>query len=289
MFAPGNREDLLDKVFAAGADAVVLDLEDAVPAAHKARARELVASTLERRTGQESPCAFVRINALDTDLWQADVSAAVRPGVTGLRVAKAESPADVANLDQWVSRMEGERGMTIGAIEFTLAIESAVGIERATELAASSPRVKNLCFGAADFGADVGADPSPSGHETLFAQSRIVVSSRVAGLDPPIASVHTSLDDERGLRETSEAARRLGFFGRSCVHPRQVAIVNAVFTPAPDAIEHARQLILRYESAVTQGIGATTAAGGEFVDPAVLRRARAVLSLATRFVQTESA
>jgi citrate lyase subunit beta/citryl-CoA lyase len=179
--------------------------------------------------------------------------------------------------------------MAIGAIELTLAVESAVGVERATELASSSPRVKNLCFGAADFCADVSADPTPSGHETLFAQSRIVLSSRVAGLDPPIASVYTRLDDQRGLRETSEAARRLGYVGRSCVHPRQVAIVNAVFTPGPEAIEGARRLIHAYDSALAQGIGATTAAGGEFVDPAVIRRARAVLSLAARFVHTESA
>jgi citrate lyase subunit beta/citryl-CoA lyase len=289
LFAPGNREDLLDKVFAAGADAIVLDLEDAVPLAHKAHARELVASAIDRRVGRQGPSAFVRINALATELWQADVSAIVRPGVTGLRVAKAESPVDVANLDQWVSRLEGERGMASGTIELTLAIESAVGVERATELAASSPRVKNLCFGAADFCADVGVDPSQLGYETLFAQSRIVVSSRVAGLDPPIASVHTDLSDDRGLRETSEAARRLGYCGRSCVHPRQVATVNGVFTPGPETIERARRLIHSYESALAHGLGATTAAGGEFVDPAVLRRARAVLALAARFVQTESA
>jgi citrate lyase subunit beta/citryl-CoA lyase len=282
LFAPGNRGELVEKALRAGADAVVLDLEDAVPQAEKAAAREIVASALRQARAAEGPRVFVRINGVTTADWEADLHSVVLPGLDGIRLAKAEAPEDVERVDSVLNRLESERGRPLCSVELTLTIESAVGVEAAAALARTSRRVRNLCFGAVDFAADVGADPGPDGLETLYARSRLVLASRAARLDPPIAAAHVKLDDEAGLAASSEAYRRLGFFGRSCVHPRQVPVVNAVFQPSPDEVARARRLVEVQERAETEGRG-TSNADGELVDRAVLRRARAVLALAVRF------
>jgi citrate lyase subunit beta/citryl-CoA lyase len=283
LFAPGSREDLLGKVFDAGADAVVLDLEDAVPQDQKLRARELVAAAIDRRASPPGPAVFVRINSVGTALWEADLAAAVRRGVSGIRLPKVEYAADVQHADRMLGMLELQRGLAPGTIELALTLESARGIESSTALAEASGRVRNLCFGAADFVADVGAESSPSESETLYARSRMVISSRLAGLDPPIAAAFTSLHDDEGLRESCEASRRLGFFGRSCLHPRQVPVVNTAFEPRPEDLDRARRIVGAWQQAANAGLATVKTADGWFVDPATLRQARALLSLASRF------
>jgi citrate lyase subunit beta / citryl-CoA lyase len=288
LFAPGNREDLLRKVLVSGADAAVLDLEDAVPADQKSQARALVAEALAAPGVAPRPRVFVRINGVATAEWEADLKAVVRPGLAGIRMPKVESASEVHRVDTVLGRLEAERGLGVSTVQLTLAIESAQGVEAAVELARASARVRNLCFGAADFAADVGADPSEDERETLFARSRLVLASRVARLDPPIAPVHTRIDDDEGLRASCEAARRLGFFGRSCVHPRQVPLVNAAFQPDDAAVARARSIVNAFERASRAGSGATTLRG-EFVDQAVLRRARGVLAIAEGFGEGDPA
>ncbi len=277
LFAPGNNERLLSKVFAAGADAVVLDLEDAVAEPEKERARELVSWALRELASAHRAPAWVRINPLDGEHWRRDVRAVVRPGLVGLRVAKAESPLDLQLLDEELSQAEERAGMRPGGLRLTCTIESAAGVYRAFELA-SHPRVSHLAFGAADFVADISADPDYP-QATLWARSQLVVAARAAGIASPIAAVHTALDDEEGLRETTLEARRLGFFGRSAIHPRQLPVLHQVFTPQREEIEGARRIVDAFEAS---GGGASVLAGGQFLDAAVVRRARAVLELVKR-------
>lgn len=277
LFAPGHRESVIGKALAAGADAVVLDLEDAVPAGEKALARERVASAMRGLAGRgRPPQVFVRLNALSGPGWRDDVEAVVQPGLAGLRVPKAESREELAQLDEALARAEAQRGLAPGRVAVVCTVESARGLARAGELGAA-PRVRGFAYGAADFSADIGADPGPDELETLHARSQLVLQSRLGGLDPPIASVYTRLDDEDGLRQTTLAARRLGFFGRSLIHPRQIAVVHDVFTPSAEEVARARATLRAFEQ---QGGGATATADGRFLDAAVVRRLRDVIALA---------
>jgi len=279
LFAPGNDEALLAKVFAAGADAVVLDLEDAVPPAEKPRARELVRQALAGRAPGARPVALVRINGVETPHWREDVNAVVGPALAGVRVPKAESAGQLRQVDEALTGAEQDRGLPGASIAVACTIETAAGVLAARELA-GSPRVRHLTFGAADFAADVGAEPGADERETLYARSHLVAASRAAGIDPPVASVFTRLDDEDGLRASTEAAKRLGFFGRSLIHPKQIAVIHEVFTPRPEEVRRAEELVRALEAAAAAGSGAVVTKDGQFVDAAVVRRARALLDLA---------
>ena len=279
LFAPGNDEKLLGKVFEAGADAVVLDLEDAVPGSEKPVARERVRQALAGRARGAGPAVYVRINDPEGPLWPDDLEAIVCSALTGIRVPKAESGDAIGRVVDLLARCEQAAGLPVGGIELACTIETARGVLAAYELA-GGPRVRNLCFGAADFARDVGAEPGDDESETLYARSRLVVASRAAGIDPPIASVHTRLDDEEGMRRSSEAARCLGFFGRSLIHPRQIAVAHEVFTPKPEELARAELIVAAYQRAAEARSGAIALPDGQFVDLAVVRRALALLALA---------
>ncbi len=281
LFAPGDNPRLLAKVFDAGADAVVLDLEDAVAPGRKAAARELVRQALSERSGS-GPAVWVRINDLRGDHWQADVETvvgdpAVARGLAGLRVPKAESLRELRRLDDALRPVERQAGLEPESLRITCTIESAAGLLGARRLA-EQPRVSHLAFGESDFAADVGAELDDGAVATLWARSSLVVTARAAGIAPPIAPVYTRLDDKGGLRRSTLEARRLGFFGRSCIHPKQLPAIHQAFTPRPEQVEAARRVLDAFEAA---GGGATVATGGTFIDEAVARRARAILELAS--------
>ena len=278
LYAPGNRKDLLEKVFAAGADAVVLDLEDAVPSDQKKASRSRVRDAL-RAQGRGTPAAWVRINALDTQLWKADVMAVVGPGLVGLRVPKCESVEGLDRLDRALLEAESNAGLDAGSVRVTLTIESAAGVLQAQALARHA-RVDFLAFGSTDFMADISADPEAESKATLWARSHLVAQARAAGLAPPIAPVWTQLDNIEGLEESTRECRQLGFFGRSCIHPSQVAVIHGIFTPSEAELSKARGILATWNTARKSGDAVAVDEGGRFVDPAVLRRARSILQLA---------
>ena len=280
LFAPGDNERLLAKVVDAGADAVVLDLEDAVAPDRKHAARELVRRALVERA-TSGVVTWVRINDLHGEHWQADVEAVLEdPAATralaGLRVPKAESSREIRRLDEAMRPAERNAGLEPESLKITCTIESAAGLVAARDLA-GQPRVSHLAFGEADFAADIGAELDGDATATLWARSSLVVTARAAGIAPPIASVYTRLDDEEGLRRSTLEARRLGFFGRSCIHPKQLTSIHEAFLPRPEQIDAARRVVAAFERG---GGGAMVTADGTFVDAAVARRARAILELA---------
>jgi citrate lyase subunit beta/citryl-CoA lyase len=281
LFAPGHHEKLLGKVFTSGADAVVLDLEDAVPADQKQSARDLVAAALKSRAvkGEASPAIYVRLNAVSTDLWRDDLAAAVGPAVRGIRLAKAEAADEVKAAGEALAAAEERAGIAVGSLVIVPTIESAAGVLAAAEIA-RQPRVEALAFGQADFVRDVGAETDELETQTLYARSQLVVVSRAAGIRPPIASVYTRIKDLDGLRASSEAARRLGFFGRSAIHPSQLPVINEVFTPTPAQIAAARAIIEAYTAAAATGVTAFAMGDGQFVDAPIVERARAIVRLA---------
>jgi citrate lyase subunit beta/citryl-CoA lyase len=255
LFAPGHKEKLLRQVFEAGADVVMLDLEDAVPPDMKDHARELVAEVAAERA------CWVRVNRPRTEDCRRDLEA-VAGLASGLRIPKVESSADVA----WVTERAPGVALDCG-------IESARGVLLAFEIA-STPGCGSLSYGGMDLAADLGIAGGEK--ETLFARSYLVVASRAAGLPSPSDGVHAKIDDDGGLRAEAEAARQLGFFGKSAIHPRQVPIINAVFAPTSEEVDWANRVLTAFEES---GGTATKTTGGEFVDLPVAIRARRLLSM----------
>lgn len=280
LYAPGNNPRILERVFSAGADAVILDLEDAVPPAEKQRARGMVAETVGNRAGRPGPTVFVRVNHPDTGLTQAEIQAVVGPGLDGLRLPKVESAETVRLVDGWIADAERSTGRPVGDIALVCNVESAAGVWAARDIAAACPRVMTLAFGTADFLRDVNGTLGPDAVETLYARSHLVLATRVAGVLPPVDGVYPALDDEAGFERTTRQSRALGFFGRSALHPRQVPIVNAVFTPSETEIATARTVVEAAEAAEASGLGALRMPNGDFVDVAIVRRAEATLRLA---------
>lgn len=260
LFAPGHNAKLLDRVFTAGADALMLDLEDAVPPAQKATARRMVAAAL---ADPPAPArAWVRVNAARTDLCAADLDA-VAGLAYGIRIPKAESPDDVA----WVAaRAPGK--------PIICAIESARGLLAAAEIAAA-PGVAHLAMGGVDLQHDLATDGSNPA--TLYARSHLVVCSRAARIGPPIDSVFPHLGDDDALRAQAEFARSLGFFGKSAIHPRQLPILHAAFSPSERDLAWAREVVTAFAAADGAAVALPD---GEFVDLPVAQRAERLLARA---------
>lgn len=280
LYAPGSRPELLAKAYAAGADAVVYDLEDAVPAEGKQAARAAVARQLGQlaATATRGPQVHVRVNATPDGYDRADLAAVVVPGLSALRLPKAANPRWLWALSAELDELEARAGLPAGQVALYPTVETAAGVLRAAELAAAGPRVTRLAFGAADFLTDIGAGGPAHGPATLAARGQLVLASRAAGIGAPVDSVHTLLDDLAGLREGALFARQLGFFGKSVIHPAQLPVVHQAFTPDDAELAWARR--------VTAAAGNSTV-DGEFVDQPVLARARGLLALAQTLSRNE--
>jgi len=287
LFSPADNDRLVEKVFSAGGDAVVLDLEDAVLAGRKKSARNNVARKLQSLQSPH-PAVFVRINPITTTGWQDDVCAAVCPSTAGIRVPKASSCSDILKLTGALDEAEMRAGLPAGTILIYPTIESAAGVLEASNMAACA-RVEAFCFGATDFLNDISGEADELGLATLHAQSELVITSRAAGLAPPIASVWTDLSDMDGFRRSTLMMRRIGFFGRSCIHPKQLPVVHDVFTPSSRQLERAHKIVALAEQGARSNRGALLMENGQFVDEAVLARARAVIKLGEQFGTTPEA
>jgi citrate lyase subunit beta / citryl-CoA lyase len=269
LYVPGDDGPKIEKALAGEADAVVLDLEDAVAPNRKEEARAMVASVLG--SVPEKP-VFVRVNAVGTELAAADMDAIVGGHLRGLRLPKVESVEGVRLAAETLAGLQS--GATIQCL-----IESALGLERAFEIATSHDRVSGIGLGEADLAADLGVTDEAG---LLYARSRIVGAARAAGLPHPVQSVYTKVGDLEGLRRSTEAGKRLGFVGRSTIHPAQIPVVNEVFTPEANEVAGARELLDRLEDETASGTGAFVLDDGRFVDRAVVESARLTLALAGR-------
>lgn len=257
LFVPGSKPERFAKALAAGADAVIVDLEDAVADAEKASARVHVADAA--RTFLASPVrVLLRINGAGTQWFEEDLSLAASAGIDGIVLPKAEDPATLTTVAATTAK-------PVWPI-----IESAVGVWNALEVA-RMPGVDRLIFGSVDFELDLDCDGSWDA--LLHARSRIVLASRVAGIQSPVDGVTVAIDDECQLAEDSSKARSLGFGGKLCIHPRQVAAVNMAFSPSADEIAKARRIVEAYERAE----GGAVSVDGRMVDLPVLLKARRIV------------
>ena len=265
LYVPGDAPEKLRSALGRGADELIVDLEDAVAPDRKALARDLVATWLDGLPPTDVE-VWVRVNAGPAAL---DDIRAVAPasGLAGVTLAKVESPEQVAA----AAVLLEELGSPARIVPL---LESAAGVLRAAEIAAA-PRVHRLQVGEADLRADLGVTLGPDERELLWVRSQVVLVSAAAGIAPPIAPVSTDFRDLDALRASTEALARLGFMGRACIHPAQVATVNDVFTPTAEAVTEAEALLAALSAA---GSGVALDARGRMIDEAVARQARLVLA-----------
>ncbi len=254
LFVPGNRPERFDKACAAGADTVILDLEDAVAPQDKAAARSAIRAWL-----RPDRSIVLRINAAQDDGFGADLELCAAPGVTAVMLAKAERVADLQRV-----------AAAAPAAALLPLIETAAGFAAADALA-RAPGVQRLAFGSIDFQLDLGIDGDTD--ELLYFRSHLILVSRLAALQAPIDGVSTALDDAAQLQADTTRARRLGFGAKLCIHPKQLAIVNAAFGASVAELAWARRVIAAAQAAH----GAAVAVDGRMVDRPVVLRARALL------------
>ncbi|MEX2238894.1 MAG: CoA ester lyase [Dehalococcoidia bacterium] len=275
LFVPGIRENMLEKAAGSDADIVVLDLEDSVPPAEKARARELVGQHAPRiaAAGRQ---VHVRVNPGPEA--REDISAVLSASVGGVSLPKVEGPQDVRDFDVLLREFELEREIRPGATALILWVESAQGLLRLGESLVASTRVAGAALGPEDYCNDLEIRHTPGGEELDFARNTVAVAAIGAGVIP-LDGPYSDFRNDDGLRAESERVRQMGFKGRFCIHPAQIPIVNEAFSPAPEEVELARRIVEAYDAGVRDGRGAIQLEG-RMIDVPVARRARRLLAAA---------
>jgi citrate lyase subunit beta / citryl-CoA lyase len=278
LFAPGSDPAVMRKALATDADAVVLDLEDAVAPDRKDLARVEIAHLLDELqaapASERSPTVHVRIDRTGDGYRADDVAVAVHPRVEAIRLPKTEDAAEVRDVSAAIARCETALGMPIGTVRLYPTIESARGVMSAESIAQSDPRVVRLVLGQADLVADIGGRGDDA-LTTLVPRALVVLASRAAGIGAPVDGATTDLMDGAALVAALERARALGFHGKSAIHPRQLAAINRAFTPDDDELAAAQRIVRAAEAAG----GGATSVDGQLVDAAIVRRAHSLLAL----------
>lgn len=277
LFAPGNHARRVEKALTLPADAVILDLEDAVAISEKPSTRALVAQALSQpRHG----ALYVRVNGYTTEWCHADIVSIVHPGLDGIILPKVESPDQLRSIDWLLAALERERGLPEGRIDLVPIIETALGMSHVGAIAGAGSRTKRLAFGAGDYTLDLGMVWSRDESELLPARSAVVMASRAAGIEPPLDTVWADLRDAEGLSRSAAHAAALGFQGKMCIHPDQIAVANAAFSPSAQQLEWARRVIVAFDEAEARGL-ASIQLDGQFIDYPIVQRARQVVSRGT--------
>jgi len=270
IFAPGTRPDMFPKALASGADMVCIDLEDAIAPEHKDEARAKTLALFAERQADDGVERLVRINGLRTRDGIADLHAllaSARPP-PALMLPKIKSAADVEALDELLDGAHAN-------IRFHVIIETNEGLENCHEIAVASPRIDSLLFGAIDLSASLRVEPTWDA--LLYARSRVVHAAATAGLDL-IDVPYLDLDDTAGLEAAARAAANLGMTGKAAIHPKQIAFLNATFTPSAEAIAQARKVIDAFEAA-DSGL---VVVDGKLIEKPVLRAMYRIVSIAER-------
>jgi citrate lyase subunit beta/citryl-CoA lyase len=284
LFAPGNHARRVEKALTLPADAVILDLEDAVAITEKPATRALVVGAFKKkRRGR----LYVRVNAMSTEFCYADLVAVVRPGLDGIILPKVESAAQLQAIDWLLGELERANGVDMEQIDLMPIIETGVGIAAVREIAASGTRVRRLAFGAGDYALDMNIAWTRDEAELGHARAAVAVASRAAGLDPPIDTVWTDLRDAEGLADAARRAQRLGFQGKMCIHPDQIHAVDQVFTPTDAEIERAERIVAAFAEAEAAG-SASIQLDGQFIDYPIVAKAQRILDTMASIRGSES-
>jgi citrate lyase subunit beta/citryl-CoA lyase len=274
LFAPGNHPRRVEKCLELDADAVILDLEDAVAVSEKVATRDVVVAALQR---PRRPLGYVRVNGLRTQWCYGDLVAVVRPGIDGVMVPMIESATELQTAEWVLAALERERGLPVGGIDLLPIVETAKGFAALREILRSGTRARRVAFGAGDFTLDLGLTWTQAETELLPYRTAFVVESRAAGIEPPLDTVWIDLPDEAGFVRSVQTARELGFQGKSAIHPDQVPVINRTFRPSADEVAYAQKVVDAFAQAEAQGLAAIRVEG-RFVDYPIVDKARRVLA-----------
>lgn len=278
LFVPAVDQKKIDKALGLAVDCVILDLEDAVALSDKSRARHLVGDVLN---ASGTKCIYVRVNGVTTPFIVGDLAAIITGArlPNGIMLPKAESEEEVLRVDWLLGQLEEEAGLVRGQIDLLPLIETARGVVRVGEIAASCPRVKRTAFGAVDYTLDLGVSLSEEGEEFFYPRSRLVVASRAVGKEGPVDTVYPDIRDLRGLERESLLARKLGFQGKLAIHPAQIDVINEIFTPTRKEVEFAAQVARAFAVAEKAGVAAIRL-DSKFIDYPVAAQATRILEKA---------
>jgi citrate lyase beta subunit len=274
LYVPGDDLGKLQKAAALGADSVCLDMEDGVAASRKLTARQLIADTLPELDFGRSE-RLVRINSVGTGLENADLEAAIAARPDGIVIPKVDDAQSLQWADRELNRAEQNLGWPPGSIILIAIVESARGILNLAAIAAASPRLQALIFGADDLAVDIGAQRTPQGWEVFYARSALVTHATAFGLQA-IDMVYGDFKDLEGLQREALQGAQLGYTGKQVIHPSQVAPVQAAFTPSDQAIADALRILQVNELKQASGIGAF-ALEGRMVDAPIVKAARRIV------------
>ena len=276
MFIPGNNPSMMQDAYIYHPDSIMLDLEDSVTMAEKDAARMLVHNAL-KTIDYGNIERVVRINPLNTPYGKKDVEAVVKGGVDVIRMPKTETADEVREVEAEIERVEKELGC-VGRTQIMAAIESALGIVNAYDIATASKRMMGIALGAEDYSANLKTQRTKEGTELQLARETIVVAARAAGIDA-LDTVFSNLNDMEAFRNEVELIKRMGFDGKSIINPRQIEIINEVFAPKEKDIEKARTILAAIKEAAEKGSG-VIAVNGKMVDRPVVIRAQRTIDLA---------
>jgi citrate lyase subunit beta/citryl-CoA lyase len=283
LFVPVHRPRFVERAPSAGADVVCLDLEDSVPWDEKPRARDIAKETIPDmpRTGY---LLFVRVNGLYTGLLEKELDAIVGPQLDGISLPKTDSARTVRQVDAYLTELEKARGLPVGQVKIIPWIETAIGLVNAYEICAATPRLIGASFGGEDFATDMAFKRTPDSKEIEYPRAAMAVACVAAG-KVPIDTPEPDYADLEHLERDASFARSLGYRGKYCIHPTQVEIVNRLFSPAPEEVEEARQLVDAFEQeGIAKGLAAI-AVDGKMIDTPIYLRARRLLSWAQAYAR----
>jgi citrate lyase subunit beta / citryl-CoA lyase len=275
MILPVHVRRFVEKSYLRGADAIVLDMEDAVPPAEKHEARKMVKDSVQI-AGRGGADVLIRVNNEPSLLFD-DLDASVIPGVHAIFIPKVESAEDVTRVADRISALERDRGMESGRLSLSVHIESPAGLLAVQPIAAASNRTESMSLGMDDYRLELGVEPSEDAIEILFPLAMMVTACKATGITPlGILGSVAKVRDLDGFERAAERARHLGCEGAFCVHPDQVTILNRVFCPSPRDVEHARRVVAAFEEGSKVGRAAVNLDGG-MVDTPIYKRGKLVL------------
>lgn len=277
LFLPGNTPNIIVNGEILGADAVILDLEDAVAPTEKDSARILVRNAIGRM-GFGGCEVIVRINSTDTDFWKKDLDAIIPVRPSMIMPPKTGCAEDVRRVDAYITELEAKLGMEQNSVKLIPLIETALGVENAFQIASASPRVEAIFLGGEDLTADLHCKRTKEGNEINYARTRLVCAARAAGVDV-YDTPFTDVNDDEGIYTDARYAKSLGFTGKSSISPRHVGAINEVFSPTQAEIDYAYEVMEAIRIGKEQGKGAV-ALRGKMIDAPIVARAQQTISMA---------
>ena len=279
IFVPSNSRRFIDKAKTLNADITCFDLEDSVPINEKTVAREIIVQTLKHRTDYKTN-VYIRINSFDSGMAFSDLKEIIQNGVDGIVIPKVNDENEVVDIIRFISILEDERGIKKGSIKLIPSIETAKGIVNAYFIAKADQRVNALVFGVFDFLYDMGLDYAENdGIEYVYARGKIPVDAKAAGV-AAIDAIWQNVDDTNGLTKDARVAKRLGYSGKSIIHPSQIDPVHKIFIPTKNEIEWAKKVIEALGETMERGSGrGAVKLEGKMIDAVHYKQAKAILNI----------